>query len=83
MGHFVVVEYWERGQTHYQSQLEMLNPQRTLERGYAVILSQGQTKGKDQLHAVRNPGELNTVDAFQVRLAEGRVDVKFSDLVPK
>jgi exodeoxyribonuclease VII large subunit len=69
----VRIENMKRNQSHYQSQLEILNPQRTLERGYAVILS----KNKDQLHAVRNPRELNTEQGFQVRLAEGQAEVQF------
>jgi exodeoxyribonuclease VII large subunit len=72
----VRIENWKRNQSHYQSQLEMLNPQRTLERGYAVILS----KDKDQLHAVRKPSELNTEQGFQVRLAEGEAEVQFSEV---
>ena len=75
----VRMESWKRNQTHYQSQLEMLNPQRTLERGYAVILS----KEKDQLHAVRNPDELKTKQNFQIRLAEGRADVLFEEILRK
>ena len=73
----VRMENWKRNQSHYQSQLEMLNPQRTLERGYAVIL------GKDQegLHAVRKPSELNTKQGYQVRLAEGQAEVQFSDVL--
>jgi exodeoxyribonuclease VII large subunit len=67
---------WGRNQSHYQSQLEMLNPQRTFERGYAVILS----KNKEELHAVRNPSELNTSNGFQVRLAEGDAEVNFADI---
>jgi exodeoxyribonuclease VII large subunit len=74
----VRMENWKRNQSHYQSQLEMLNPQRTLERGYAVILS----KDKDQLHAVRKPSELNTEQGFQVRLSEGEAEVKFSEVKP-
>jgi len=72
----VRVENWKRNQSHYQSQIEMLNPQRTLERGYAVILN----KQNDQLHAVRKPDELNTQNTYQVRLAEGQVEVKLSDV---
>jgi exodeoxyribonuclease VII large subunit len=72
----VRMENWKRNQGHYQSQLEMLNPQRTLERGYAVILS----KEAQAMQAVRNPNELNTKEAFQVRLAEGQVEVEFSRL---
>ena len=70
----VRVENWKRDQSHFQSQLEMLNPQRTLERGYAVILS----KEEQAMHAVRSPNELNTEGVFEVRLAEGRVEVEFS-----
>jgi exodeoxyribonuclease VII large subunit len=70
----VRVENWKRDQGHFQSQLEMLNPQRTLERGYAVILS----KEEQAMHAVRSPKELNTESVFEVRLAEGRVEVEFS-----
>jgi exodeoxyribonuclease VII large subunit len=54
----------------------MLNPQRTLERGYAVILS----KEVQAMQAVRNPKELNTKQTFQVQLAEGQVEVEFSKL---
>ena len=72
----VRMDNWKRNQSHYQSQLEMLNPQRTLERGYAVILN----KENDQLHAVRKPSELTTQNTYQVRLAEGQVEVKLSDV---
>ena len=75
----VRVENWKRDQSHFQSQLEMLNPQRTLERGYAVILSNQESSQEGQaMHAVRNPNELNTESAFQVRLAEGQVEVEFA-----
>jgi len=70
----VRVENWRRNQTHHQSQLEMLNPQRTLERGYAVILS----KEEPTMQAVRNPRELIAEKVFQVRLAEGQLDVQFT-----
>jgi exodeoxyribonuclease VII large subunit len=72
----VRMENWKRNQSHYQSQLEMLNPQRTLERGYAVILN----KNNEELHAVRKPSELNEKNSYQVRLAEGQADVRFSEL---
>ena len=72
----VRVESWNRNQSHYKSQLEMLNPQRTLERGYAVILS----KEDLAMHAVRNPKELNVEQLFQVRLAEGQVEVQFAKI---
>ena len=70
----VRMENWKRNQAHYQSQLEMLNPQRTLERGYAVILN----KEHDQLQAVRNTKELMLEKTYQVRLAEGEAEIQFS-----
>ncbi len=75
----VRMENWKRNQSHYQLQLEMLNPQRTLERGYAVILS----KQENELHAVRKPNELNTENVFQVRFAEGQAEVQFSEVDTK
>ena len=70
----VRMENWKRNQTHYQSQLELLNPQRTLERGYAVILS----KNKDELHAVRKSNELVAGAQYEVHLAEGISDVEIA-----
>ena len=75
----VRMENWKRNQSHYQSQLEMLNPKRTLERGYAVILS----KEHEKLHAVRKPSELNTEQGYQVQLAEGQAEVQFSTVTSK
>ena len=72
----VRMENWKRNQSHYQSQLEMLNPQRTLERGYAVILC----KSEEELHAVRNPSEFNVSNTFHVRLAEGEAEVRMADI---
>jgi exodeoxyribonuclease VII large subunit len=72
------MESWKRSQNHYQSQLEMLNPQRTLERGYAVILTQDKEAEKDMLQAVRNPKELKANESYQVRLAEGEVEIEVS-----
>jgi exodeoxyribonuclease VII large subunit len=57
----------------------MLNPQRTLERGYAVILC----KGKDRLHAVRNQDELKTKQNYQIRLTEGQAEVLFEEILGK
>jgi len=73
----VRVESWKCNQSHYQSQLEMLNPQRTLERGYAVIL----TEDKISMHAIRSPKELNSEGVFQIRLAEGQAQVQFAEVV--
>jgi exodeoxyribonuclease VII large subunit len=52
----------------------MLNPQRTLERGYAVILN-------NQKQAARHPKQLNTDTSFEIRLAEGQVQVQFSEVL--
>jgi len=73
----VRVESWKRNQSHYQSQLEMLNPQRTLERGYAVIL----TEDKASMQAIRSPKELNSEGVFQIRLAEGQAQVQFAEVI--
>ena len=70
----VRVENWKRNQNHYQSQLEMLNPQRTLERGYSVIL----TQENETLQAVRNPRDLKVNASYQVRLAKGQVEIEIS-----
>ncbi len=75
----VRVESWKRNQTHYQSQLEMLNPQRTLERGYAVILS----KEKNQLHAVRDPDELVANADYEIHLAHGVSEVQLTKVSSK
>jgi exodeoxyribonuclease VII large subunit len=72
----VRVENWKRDQSHYQSQLEMLNPQRTLERGYSVILS----KDEDQLRAVRSPKELTIHKPFQIQMAEGNAEVSLAEI---
>ena len=70
----VRVENWKRNQSHHQSQLEMLNPQRTLERGYAVIL----TGESETLQALRSPRELKANAKYQVRLAEGDAEIELS-----
>ncbi len=71
----VRMDSWKRNQVHFQSQLEMLNPQRTLERGYAVILNVA-----EGLHAVREPGELTVGPEYEIRLAKGNASVKLSDV---
>ncbi|MEY3725292.1 MAG: hypothetical protein RLZZ365_1227, partial [Pseudomonadota bacterium] len=57
-------------QAHWLSQLETLNPQRTLERGYAVILDENQK-------AVRQPGDIREDEPYQLWLAEGKIQVAF------
>ena len=71
----VRVEAWKRNQGHFQSQLEMLNPQRTLERGYAVVLNVS-----EGLQAVRDPGQLTAGPEYEIRLAKGKANVKLSDV---
>jgi exodeoxyribonuclease VII large subunit len=50
------------------SQLELLNPQRTLERGYAIVTD-------DQGAIVRAPAQLKPHSALNLRLAEGSAQV--------
>ena len=69
----VQIDNFKRNQNHYQLQLEMLNPQRTLERGYAVILN-------EQLQAIRKPKDLKAQQPFEVRLAEGMAQVQFEQV---
>jgi exodeoxyribonuclease VII large subunit len=71
----VRMDSWKRNQVYFQSQLEMLNPQRTLERGYAVILNIA-----EGLHAVREPGELTVGPEYEIRLAKGNANVNLSDV---
>ncbi|WP_114661770.1 exodeoxyribonuclease VII large subunit [Polynucleobacter necessarius] len=72
----VRMDNWKRNQTHLQSQLELLNPQRTLERGYSVILS----KDKNPLHAIRGPKELIPNKEFQICMADGEAEVRFAEV---
>jgi exodeoxyribonuclease VII large subunit len=67
----VRIQNWKRNQSHYQTQLEMLNPQRTLERGYALVMN-----AKD-FHVARNPSDLKTQAEFEIRLADGAATVRF------
>jgi exodeoxyribonuclease VII large subunit len=57
------------------SQLELLNPQRTLERGYAMVID---NKGK----LIRSPNELHPRQAVTVRLAEGTAQVGIASVQP-
>lgn len=50
------------------AQLELLNPQRTLERGYAIVRD---AKG----HVLRTPGEIAAGQTLSVRLAGGTAEV--------
>ncbi|MBV8633288.1 MAG: exodeoxyribonuclease VII large subunit [Burkholderiaceae bacterium] len=53
------------------AQLELLNPQRTLERGYAIV-----TDGQGTI--LRNPKQLQPRRALTVRLAEGSAQVSLA-----
>ncbi len=55
-------------QAYWGAQLETLNPQRTLERGYAVILNQ-------QKHAVRSPADIRENEGYLLKLAAGELKV--------
>lgn len=57
------------------SQLELLNPQRTLERGYAIVTD---AKGK----VLRAPSELQPRSNVTLRLAEGSADVGIASVQP-
>ena len=50
------------------AQLELLNPQRTLERGYAIV---SDSAG----HVLRSPQQIKPQDKLTVRLAEGAAEV--------
>jgi exodeoxyribonuclease VII large subunit len=50
------------------AQLELLNPQRTLERGYAIV---SDAKG----HVLRSPGQIKAHQPMHVRLAEGSAEL--------
>jgi exodeoxyribonuclease VII large subunit len=66
----VYVQNLKRNQAHWLTQLETLNPQRTLERGYAVILD-------SQKRAARNPRDIKPDEEYLVRLAEGELRTRF------
>ncbi|MYN07422.1 exodeoxyribonuclease VII large subunit [Pseudoduganella aquatica] len=57
------------------AQLEMLNPQRTLERGYAIVTGQDGA-------IVRAPSQLHARDSVTVRLAEGSAEIEIADVKP-
>jgi len=57
------------------SQLELLNPQRTLERGYAIVTD-------EQGAIVRAPAQLKPRSTLNVRLAEGSAQVDVESVRP-
>ena len=68
------MRYWRQQQEHYLFQIEALNPQRTLERGYSLIL--------DGTKAVRNPKELKTSKEFTIAMAHGQALVTLENVLP-
>ncbi|GAB3548707.1 exodeoxyribonuclease VII large subunit [Noviherbaspirillum agri] len=57
------------------AQLELLNPQRTLERGYAMVLD---SKGR----VIRAPKDLRPRETVTMRLAEGSAEVGIASVQP-
>ncbi|GGC03010.1 exodeoxyribonuclease VII large subunit [Pseudoduganella buxea] len=57
------------------AQLELLNPQRTLERGYAIV-----TDSKGAI--LRSPRQLHPREAVTLRLAEGSAQVEIASVQP-
>ena len=72
----VRTQYWQRHQQHLVAQLEALSPQRTLERGYAVILQEGAA-------AVRKPDQLLAQHDYRIQLAEGSAEVTLAKVKPQ
>jgi exodeoxyribonuclease VII large subunit len=58
-----------------EAQLELLNPQRTLERGYAIIVD---ANG----HIARTPAQLHPREIVTVRLAQGSAQVGIASVQP-
>jgi exodeoxyribonuclease VII large subunit len=61
--------------TSVAAQLELLNPQRTLERGYAIV-----TDGRGAI--VRSPRALHARDTINVRLADGSAQIGIASVQP-
>jgi len=57
--------------SNWSSHLELLNPQRTLDRGYAVILDANE-------QALRDPAALKAGDLFSIHLAKGVSQVELA-----
>jgi len=66
----VYLENLKRNQAHWLTQLETLNPQRTLERGYAVILNESQK-------AARQPSDIRENEDYILQLADGQIQAQF------
>jgi exodeoxyribonuclease VII large subunit len=66
----VYLESLKRNQAHWLTQLETLNPQRTLDRGYAVILDQNRK-------AARQASDIREDEYYIVQLADGQIQAQF------
>lgn len=73
----MAIQIGQRRQTlaAFAAQLELLNPQRTLERGYAMVLD-----GKGRI--IRAPKDLRPRETVTVRLAEGSAEVGIASVQP-
>jgi len=68
------LRYWRQQQEHYLFQIETLSPQRTLERGYSLIL--------DEAVAVRDPKDLQTEKTYTVAMAKGSAQLTLKTIQP-
>ncbi len=59
------------------ARLQVLSPQRTLERGYAALIDAQSGR------AVRTPNALNPKRPLTVHLAEGAADIVLADVQPR
>ena len=66
------LRYWRQQQEHYLFQIETLNPQRTLERGYSLILEDTQ--------AIRDPKDLSLTKRYTLAMAKGTAQVSLDNI---
>jgi exodeoxyribonuclease VII large subunit len=69
----VRLNIYKQAHVTWQNHLELLNPQRTLERGYAVLINQ-------EGQAIRGLNELKLGEVVDLHLAQGQADVVFSEI---
>ena len=66
------LRYWRQQQEHYLFQIETLNPKRTLERGYSLILEDSQ--------AIRDPKDLSSTTRYTLAMAKGTAQVSLHNI---
>ena len=66
------LRYWRQQQEHYLFQIETLNPKRTLERGYSLVLEDSQ--------AIRDPKDLSTAKRYTLAMAKGTARVSLDKI---